>query len=102
MKYCMPTVCSFFFFQAEDGIRDYKVNESELSANAQAKPSRATANPASMEPAVSVPHWVVCVSDLAVCNSAGLAIAGRIAARPLVKNGETNISSPLNSLSFIF
>src|SRR6202167_4220351 len=76
-----------------------KTKESELSTNAQANPNRATANPASMVPAVSVAHWVVWVSELAVCSSSLLAMAGKIAARPLLKKGETNISRPLSVYS---
>ncbi len=45
---------------------------------------------------VTVVHCVSCVSELAVCNSSLVAMEGRIAARPLVKNGEANISSPLS------
>ena len=42
---------------------------------------------------------MVCVSELAVCSSSLVAIDGRIAARPLVKNGDANISSPLSTYS---
>src|SRR5204863_5391738 len=74
-------------------------NENELIANAHAYPSLAALHPANTVPAVSVAHCVVCVSEFAVCNSCGLAIAGRIAARPLVKNGDANISAPLSTYS---
>ena len=50
-------------------------------------------------PIVSVIHCVVCVSELAVCSSSLLAMVGRIADRPLVKNGEANISSALRMYS---
>ncbi len=36
---------------------------------------------------VVVDHWVSWVSELAVCRSSRVAMAGRIEARPLVKNG---------------
>ena len=42
---------------------------------------------------------MVWVSELAVCNSSRLAMVGRMEARPLVKNGEANISSPLSRYS---
>jgi hypothetical protein len=45
---------------------------------------------------VRVIHWVVCVSELAVCNSSLLAIVGRMEVRPLVKNGEANINRALS------
>ena len=47
-------------------------------------------------PTVSVIHWVVCVSELAVWISSGLAIVGRIAERPAVKKGEATMSNALN------
>ena len=40
---------------------------------------------------------MVCVSEFAVCNSSLVAIEGRIAERPLVKNGEATISSALST-----
>jgi hypothetical protein len=45
---------------------------------------------------VSVVQLVVWVSELAVCNSSLLAMVGRMADRPLVKNGDANISSALS------
>jgi hypothetical protein len=42
-----------------------------------------------------VVHWVVWVSELAVCNSSRVAMDGRIAERPLVKKGEASISNAL-------
>jgi hypothetical protein len=48
-------------------------------------------------PSTSVLHCVVCVSELAVCSSERLAMLGRIAERPLVKNGDANISNPLKT-----
>ena len=48
-----------------------------------------------MVPMESVSHAVVCVSALAVCSSSVLAMAGRMAERPLVKNGDAKVSSPL-------
>ena len=45
---------------------------------------------------VTVVHCVSCVSEFAVCNSSLVAMEGRIAARPLVKNGDANISRPLS------
>ena len=39
---------------------------------------------------------VVWVSELAVCSSSRVAMAGRIAARPALKNGDAPISSALN------
>ena len=50
-----------------------------------------------MVPITSVVHCVVCVTEFAVWSSSRLAIVGRMADRPLVKNGEANISSPLNT-----
>ena len=52
--------------------------------------------PASMVPMVSVVHWVVWVSELAVCSSSLLAMTGRMDERPLVKNGDANISRALS------
>ena len=46
---------------------------------------------------VSVVHCVVWVSELAVCSSSLVAMLGRMAARPLVKNGEASISSALST-----
>ena len=56
----------------------------------------AALKPATMVPMVSVVHCVVWVSELAVCNSSRLVMDGRMEVRPLVKNGEANISSALN------
>ena len=50
-------------------------------------------------PTVNVIQDVVCVSAFAVCNCSGVAIRGRIAERPLLKNGEANMSAPLNAYS---
>ena len=49
-----------------------------------------------MVPTVSVVHCVVWVSELAVCNSSRLVMDGRMEVRPLVKNGDANISSALS------
>ncbi len=43
-------------------------------------------------PIVVVVHCVVCVREFAVWSSSELAMRGRIAARPAVKNGDANIS----------
>ena len=56
----------------------------------------ATLMPASRAPMVRVVHWVVWVSELAVCSSSRVAMEGRIEARPAVKNGEAAISSALS------
>ena len=56
----------------------------------------AALNPASIVPAVSVAHWVVWVRELAACSSSALAMVGRMAARPLVKKGEANMSPALS------
>jgi len=52
-----------------------------------------------MVPTVSVAHWVVWVRAFAVWSSSRLAMLGRMAARPLVKNGDANISKPLSAKS---
>jgi len=52
-----------------------------------------------MVPTVRVAHCVVWVSELAACRSLGPATAGRMAARPLLKNGEANISTALSRYS---
>ncbi len=44
----------------------------------------------------SAVHCVSWVSAFAVCNSSRVAMDGSIAARPLVKKGEANISMPLS------
>ena len=72
-------------------------NDSELSTNAQWYPSQAALYPASSVPAVSVAHCVVWVSELAECNSSRVAMVGRMAARPAVKNGDANISPALST-----
>ena len=46
---------------------------------------------------MSVAHCVVWVRELAVCNSSAVAMVGRMAARPLVKNGEANMSAALST-----
>ncbi len=45
---------------------------------------------------VRVVHCVAWVKELAVCSSSPVAICGRMADRPLVKNGEANISRALS------
>ena len=52
--------------------------------------------PAAKVPMVMVVHCVVWVSELAVCSSSRVVMVGRMAERPLVKNGDANISSALN------
>lgn len=47
----------------------------------------------------SVVHCVVWVSEFAVCSSSAVAMDGSIEARPLVKNGDASMSSPLNAYS---
>ena len=48
---------------------------------------------------VRVVHPVVCVSELAVCSSSRVAMLGRMDERPLVKNGDANISRALKKYS---
>ena len=48
---------------------------------------------------VRVIHCVVWVSEFAVCSSALFAMVGRMAERPLVKNGDANISRALSRYS---
>ena len=70
-------------------------NDTLLRTNAASYPNAAALNPAAIVPIVNVVHCVVCVSELAVCSSSALAMEGRMAERPLVKNGDANISSAL-------
>ncbi len=70
-------------------------NDSELNRNADSYPKRAAVVPPKNAPIVSVIHPVVCVSEFAVCSSSSVAIEGRIADRPLVKNGEAMNNSAL-------
>src|SRR6516165_7233842 len=65
-----------------------QTKENALKTNASAYPTEATAVPPRTEPTVTAVHCVICVKELAVCSSSSLAIAGKIDARPLVKNGE--------------
>src|ERR1035441_7240059 len=65
-------------------------NDSELSTNAPRYPSRAVLYPACSVPAVSVAHCVVWVSELAACNSSGVAMVGRMGGRPAGENGDAN------------
>ena len=74
-----------------------KTNEAALSRNAASYPKCAALVPPSSVPMVTVAYLVVWVSEFAVCSSSLVAITGRIEARPLVKNGEANISSPLKT-----
>lgn len=46
---------------------------------------------------VMVVHWVVWVSELAVCSSSLVVMVGNMADRPLVKKGDANISNPLKT-----
>ena len=71
--------------------------DSELITNAQRYPSQAALYPASSVPTVRVAHCVVWVRELAACSSSGVAMVGRIAARPAVKNGEANIRPALST-----
>src|ERR1035438_8543775 len=50
-------------------------------------------------PAASVLHWVVWVSELAVCNSSLVAMEGKMDERPLVKKGEASINRALSAYS---
>src|SRR5271154_7279383 len=72
-------------------------NDSPLKTKAHLYPNCMTLVPPRKVPMVSVVHWVVCVSELAVCSSCLLAMVGRIAERPLVKNGEASIRSALST-----
>ena len=72
------------------------MNDSALNTNARWYPTAVTDAPPKKDPTVRVSHWVACVSELAACNSCSVAMAGNMAARPLVKNGDANISSPLS------
>ena len=73
-------------------------NESALNANAALIAELRDAGAAEERADRGVVHCVVCVSEFAVCSSSLLAIVGRMAARPLVKNGEANISSALSTI----
>src|SRR5579862_2713325 len=72
-----------------------KTNESALKTNAGIKPALDTIVPAAKAPMVRVIHPVVCVRELAVCNSSRLVMVGRMADLPLVKNGDANIRTAL-------
>ena len=72
-------------------------NENALNTNASLYPNAVTDAPPRNDPMVTVVHCVSCVSELAVCSSSLVAMVGRIDARPLVKNGEANISTPLKT-----
>src|SRR5262245_52704741 len=74
-------------------------NESALITKAQVYPRLEALYPASSVPAVKVPHCVVWVNDLAACSSSRVAIVGRMAARPAVKNGDANISAAISRYS---
>ena len=87
----LPAAARSFEMQAAENK-----NDRALNANAHLYPNWATLAPPRNAPTVSVVHCVVCVSELAVCNSSWLAMVGRIADRPLVKNGDANISSALS------
>jgi hypothetical protein len=71
-------------------------NESAFPANAHSYPNCITLAPPRKAPITSVVAWVVWVSEFAVCSSSRLAMEGRMEARPLVKNGEANISRALS------
>ena len=85
-----PGVCSRLMEIAEN------TNDRPLHTNAHSKPNCMTLMPANIVPIVSAVHCVACVSELAVCSSSREAITGRIAVRPLVKNGEAKMSSALS------
>src|SRR6185312_2628559 len=74
-------------------------NDDALNRKAHLKPNCATLAPPRNAPIARVVHCVVCVSEFAVCNSSFVAMAGRMAARPAVKNGEAAISKPLSRYS---
>lgn len=74
-------------------------NDMAFKMNASVYPNEVTDAPPRKEPAVSVVHCVIWVSEFAVCNSSRVAMEGRMAARPLVKNGDANINSPLSKYS---
>src|SRR5690349_13113983 len=71
--------------------------ETAFPKNAQRYPNWVTLAPARNVPIVSVVHCVVWVRELAACSSSLLAIVGRMEDRPLVKNGEANMRSPLST-----
>ena len=50
-------------------------------------------------PMVRLAQEVVCVMVLAACSSCGVAMPGRMEARPLVKNGDANMSIALSTKS---
>ena len=89
----MWLVASSLTFQIAHAL---PTNDAQLRTNAVWYPNAAALNPAATVPMVNVVHCVVWVSELAVCSSSALAMDGRIADRPLVKNGDANISSALS------
>ena len=72
-------------------------NDIALAKNAQRKPRAATLAPPRNVPRVRVVQPVVWVSEFAVCSSYLVAMDGKMAERPLVKNGEAPISKPLST-----
>jgi len=72
-------------------------NDIALKKKASRYPNCVTDVPPRNDPSVSVVHCVNCVSELAECNSCFVAMVGKIDARPPEKNGEANISAPLNT-----
>src|ERR1700728_5413146 len=67
-------------------------NEIALNRNAHAYPMPTTVAPRNV-PIVRLVHCVVCVSEFAVWISCLLAMVGRMAERPAVKNGDAIINS---------
>src|SRR5512138_1432667 len=70
-----------------------KRNEAELATKAHLYPNCMVLMPPSIVPMVRVSQAVVWVNALAVWSSSGVLMRGKIALRPLVKNGEANIKS---------
>jgi len=70
-------------------------NDAAFRRNAHRYPNAAAANPPASVPTVCVVHSVTWVSEFAVWMCSRPATAGRMEARPLVKNGEANIKAAL-------
>ena len=79
---------------AEGGEEERKRVEDEGHLITEASPPSCRRSNA---PTASVIQPVVWVSELAVCSSSSVAMAGRMAERPLVKNGDASISSALST-----
>src|SRR5690606_40522232 len=98
---CIARYLSFFFFQAEDGIRDFHVTGVQTCALPILKDYAITKNPGSYNSQVGVPLsvWRIQPNDELCLFEAGISQPGEMARLERIKSEERRVGKECRSRS---